>query len=180
LLEHEVKLVFASIEAARQAVNAAGGRLVASRRLLVDLLFDMPDRRLQAERAALRLRRDGAQGILTFKGPVLGGPVKSREEIETLIASPDETEAILRALGFRPSFRSEKYREEYDLDAARIAVDQAPIGVFVEIEAEPAEIERAARKLGRTPVDYRLESYQRLYVDWCFRRGLQPTNMVFE
>ena len=42
-VEQEIKLVFADVEAARQAVQTAGGRLVVSRRLLDDTLFDTPD-----------------------------------------------------------------------------------------------------------------------------------------
>lgn len=159
---------------------AAGGRLVVSRRLLVDTLFDTPDGRLRRDRVGLRLRRDGALGLLTFKGPVQPGPVKSREEIETPVANPDDTEGILTALGFRRSFRAEKYRAEYVLAPARITIDETPIGVFVEIEADPVEIEHAAGQLGRTRLDYRLESYARLYMAWCEARGLAPGDMLFE
>jgi adenylate cyclase, class 2 len=179
LLEQEVKLVFDSVEAARHAVRTAGGRLVVSRRLLADTLFDTPDDRLRRERLALRVRRDGLQGFLTFKGPTQPGLVKTREEIETSVGSPEIAERLLRALGFQPSFRSEKYRDEYELDDVRLAIDETPIGVFVEIEGEPDRIELAARQLGRTPADYRLESYARLFADWCRARGLTPGAMVF-
>ena len=179
-VEHEVKLSFESFEAARRAVIAAGGRLVVSRRLLVDDLFDTPDARLKQGGCALRLRRDGARAFLTFKGPAQPGPVKSREEHETGVASPEVTEQVIRGLGFAPFFHAEKFREEFTIDGAVIAVDEAPIGVFVEVEADPAAIERVTRLLGRTPADYRLESYQRLYADWCRNRGGPPDRMTFE
>jgi len=179
LLEQEVKLVFESVEAARRAVLNAGGRLVVSRRLLVDTLFDTPDQRLRQGRCALRLRRDEAATILTFKGPIQPGIVKSREEIETKVGNADAADALLRALGFRRWFRYEKYREEYDVGSARATVDETPIGAFVEIEADPAEIERAVTLLGRTRADYRLESYARLYFRWCEERGITPGDMTF-
>ena len=180
MLEQEVKLVFESVEAARRAVDTAGGRLVVSRRLLVDTLFDTPDHRLRQRRCALRIRRDGATGLLTFKGPVQDGPVKTREEIETSVGSPDAADALLRSLGFRRWFRYEKFREEYEVGAAHVMVDETPIGTFVEIEADPAGIEFAAARLGRTPADYRLESYSRLYFQWCAERGVTPRDMTFE
>ena len=180
MVEQEVKLVFESLEAARLAVTTAGGRLVVSRRLLVDTLFDTPDRRFLQEHCALRLRRDGARALLTFKGPPQPGPVKSREEIETDVGSADVAERLIRALGFERWFRSEKYREEYELGASHVAIDQTPIGVFVEIEASPIEIQRAASQLGRTPADYRVESYFRLYSDWCQARAITVKDMTFD
>jgi adenylate cyclase class 2 len=178
-LEQEIKLVFESAEAARRAVITAGGRLVVSRRLLVDALFDTPEQRLRAARCALRVRRDGDRGLLTFKGPVLPGPVKSREEIETAVGSADVAEALVRALGFQRWFVAEKYREEYRLGAAGIMIDETPIGVFVEIEASAVAIDDAARLLGRTPADYRVESYARLYFDWCAANGVAFRDMTF-
>jgi adenylate cyclase class 2 len=179
LIEQEVKLAFESPEAARMAVITAGGRLVVSRRLLVDTLFDSPDGRLRRERCALRLRRDSGTAFLTFKGPPQPGPVKSREEIETSVGAADVADALLRALGFQRGFLHEKYREEYEIGAAHVTIDETPIGTFVEIEAPPVEIERAASRLGRSPADYRLESYARLYADWCAARGLTPSEMRF-
>ena len=178
-VEHEVKLVFDTPEAARHAVITAGGRLVVSRRLLSDVLFDKPDACMRRDGMAIRLRRTDALAWLTFKGPVQPGPVKSREEIETAVADADSAERILLSLGLVPWFRAEKYREEYLLHDARVVIDETPIGVFVEIEADPTEIDRTARALGRTPADYRLESYQRLHRAWCETRGLTPGDMTF-
>jgi adenylate cyclase, class 2 len=179
MIEQEIKLVFESAEAARQAVLAAGGRLVVSRRLLDDRLFDTPDTWLRRSGTALRLRRDADRAFLTFKGPVQPGAVKRREELETTVGDADIAEAIVIALGFRRWFRSEKYREEYDIESARVAVDDTPIGAFVEIEADEHSIARVAARLGRSTAEYRLESYPRLFRDWCEARGVHETDMVF-
>jgi len=179
-IEHEVKLAFASVEAARQAVTAAGGRLDVSRRLLDDRLFDTNDQHLRQTGAALRVRRDATRAFVTFKGPVQAGPVKSRQEIETTVGDADVAEALLVSLGFRRWFRSEKYREEYLIGEARVTVDEVPIGVFVEIEAPPPVIDDVARRLGREPSDYRLESYPALQAAWCRTRGREFEDMVFE
>jgi adenylate cyclase class 2 len=179
LTEHEIKLRFDTPEAAREAVVTAGGRLVVSRRLLVDTLHDTADQALRQIGSALRLRRDRGRTILTFKGPTRKSDVKSREEIETGLDDGDAVEQILERLGFRVWFRAEKYREEYEIEAAHIALDEAPIGVFVEIEANPDEIARCARRLGRSPSAYCLQSYQALYFAWCQANGVPPGDMTF-
>jgi adenylate cyclase class 2 len=179
-VEHEVKLSYPSVEAARQAVTAAGGRLDVSRRLLDDRLFDTEDQRLGQTGSSLRVRREGARAFMTFKGPVQPGAVKSREEIETAVADADVAEAIVASLGFRRWFRAEKYREEYLLNEARVTIDETPIGVFVEIEAPPAAIDAAAAQLGRGREDYRLDSYPSLYAAWCRARGRDVGDMTFE
>jgi adenylate cyclase class 2 len=180
LLEQEVKLEFANVEAARRSVEATGARLVVSRRLLDDRLFDTADERLRQADCALRVRRDGARACFTFKGPAEPGPVKSREEIETQVGDADVAEALFRALGFRRWYRGEKYRAEYALGAAVVTVDEAPIGVFVEIEAPLPEIDRIAPLLGKSRADYILASYPALYARWCKTRGMVPGDMTFD
>src|SRR5689334_14752571 len=180
MIEQEIKLAFDSVEAARQAVTTAGGRLVVARRLIQDQLFDTPDRRLGASDRTCRLRREADQAILTFKGPTLPGPVKRREETETVVNDADAVSTVLAGLGFEPTFRSEKYREEYASAGAEVTVDETPVGVFVEIEGTPETIGAITRALARTPADYRLESYPRLYLAWCAARGRTPTHMTFE
>jgi len=150
-----------------------------SRRLLTDALFDTADQQLRQRGCGFRIRRDQSRTILTFKGPVQPGAVKSREEIETTIADQERGEAIIDRLGYRPWFRAEKYREEYALASTCVAIDDTPIGVFVEIEGEPATIGTVARLLGRTERDYRLESYVQLYFDSCRAKGVLPGNMTF-
>jgi adenylate cyclase class 2 len=178
-LEQEVKLAFESAEAARQSIESAGGRLVVSRRLLEDTAFDTDDLELRKRGTALRLRRDAGAGIITVKGPIQPGPVKSREEIETSIGDAAIGEAILAALGYRRWYRSQKYREDFELGLARLMIDETPIGVFVEIEGTPDQIADAARRLGRTPADYILDSYPALFQRWCDARGIQAGEMLF-
>jgi adenylate cyclase class 2 len=180
MIEREVKLPFGTLEAARQAVLAAGGRLVVSRRLLDDRLFDTPHRNLRRDGRALRVRRDGSRTLLTCKGPATPGPVKTREEFETAVADATVLEAILAALGYSQVFRSQKFREEYVAgESAAIAVDDTPIGVFVEIEGTEAAIAATATSLGRSAADYLLDSYPTLYRAWCQRHQRPPADMLF-
>src|SRR5438874_1073148 len=83
---------------------------------------------------ALRVRQDGGRSILTFKGPVQPAAVKVREEVETTVGDGTTLMRILEELGFHAWFRYQKYREEFALDDCIIAIDETPVGVFVEIE----------------------------------------------
>ena len=181
MLEQEIKLQFPTLHVARAAVAAAHGCLVVPRRLIDDQLFDTPDGRLGRAGTALRLRRDRDHAVLTVKGPVLPGAVKIREELETSIGDARIAEAMLVALGFQPYFRAQKYREEYTIGSAHLSVDEAPVGVFVEVEGTPEEIGRVTVLLGRTPADYRLESYMGLWRRRCHDTGVtEPADMLFD
>jgi predicted adenylyl cyclase CyaB len=178
-LEQEVKLAYPDVESARTVILGAGGRLVVPRRLIDDLLFDTSDGSLRRGGSALRVRADGPAWRLTWKGPVLPGPVKAREELETAVEDGAVLLALLRALGYRQLFRGQKYREEYTLGAAVVTVDETPAGAYVEIEGVPEEIDRVAALLGRTPADYRLESYPTLWRLFCEARGAPTGDMIF-
>ncbi len=89
---------------------------------------------------------------------------------------------ILEQLGYHPSFRYEKYRTEFvhsQSDAALVTLDETPIGDFLELEGPGEWIDQTARQLGFSPRDYVLDSYARLYVADCERRGMEPGHMVF-
>ena len=133
-------------------------------RLQRDVILDTADRRLLAAGTALRVRADGDRAFLTFKGPVVPGLVKAREEIETEAVSADALLAICAALGFAPAFRYEKYREEFALPGVVIAVDDTPIGAFVEIEGDEGAIGTLAGRLGFSTADYVTASYRALFV----------------
>jgi adenylate cyclase class 2 len=165
VLEQEVKLSFASLEAARQAVHTAGGRLVRSRRLQQDRFLDTAQLTLSEQRLALRVRREPDATTLTYKGVPQGGPVKSREEIETTVADADALELVFARLGFTERWRLEKHREDYVIGDAHVFIDDTPAGIFIEIEGTPELIESTTALLGKTTDDYILSSYRSLVVN---------------
>ncbi len=179
-LEREIKLAFDSPEAARAAVLATGATPLHGRRLQEDCLLDTCNDDLRRRRSALRVRQDGGRSILTFKGPVQAATMKVREELETIVADGTVLMKILGALGFHAWFRYEKYREEFALDDCIIAIDETPVGVFVEIEGGDRGIAQAAELLGRGPRDYVLDSYRGLFVRHCERLGIEATDMLFD
>ena len=179
-MEREIKLRFASPDEARRAVVALGATAVKPRRLQADALFDTADRALMLRQAVLRVRRDGDRSYITFKNPVPHPTMKLREEFETVVGDPAVISAVFEQLGFAIWFRYEKYREEFRHGDALIAVDETPVGTFVEIEGSEQGITAIAFKLGRGPADYVLDSYRTLFVNDCVARGVEATHMVFE
>jgi len=179
ILEREVKLRFDSADAARTAVIAAGAAPIRSRRLQEDCLLDTIDENLRHRRCVLRVRMESGKNLLTFKGPVQPGDIRLREELETIVADGPLLLRIFEELGFRVWFRYQKYREEFVLDDVIVAVDETPIGTFVEIEGGDRGIAEMAVALGRSPSDYLLDSYRGLFCEHCRRLGLPLRDMLF-
>ncbi|HXE79612.1 MAG TPA: class IV adenylate cyclase [Vicinamibacterales bacterium] len=179
-IEREVKLRFDTVEDARAAVEATGATPLRCRRLQEDYLLDDADETLRRRRCVLRVRIESGKSLLTFKGPVQPSRVKTREEIETVVGDGETLIRCFEQLGYRVWFRYQKYRQEYALGDVILAVDETPVGVYVEIEGGEQGIGEAARLLGRTPDDYVLDSYRRLFMEQRRARGLPPTDMLFE
>ena len=178
-LEREIKLRFDSADEAREKILALGAAPLLGRRLQEDCLFDTDDERLRRQRSTLRVRSEGGKSLLTFKGPAIPGLVKIREEYETVVADGAALNTILEQLGLHCWFRYEKYREEFTNDDVVIAVDETPVGVFVEIEGGDDAIHETARALGRSPSDYITDSYRFLFLQHRDANGLAGHNMVF-
>jgi adenylate cyclase class 2 len=178
-LEREIKLRFDSADDARERILSIGATPLRGRRLQEDSLLDTADDRLYKRRCVLRVRTESGKAILTFKGPVQPGIMKTREEHETVAADGDTLLTILRELGLRVWFRYEKYREEFAAEDVIIAIDETPVGAFVEIEGGEEHIHQTAAALGKTPEDYITDSYRTVFVRYCQARGLPDTDMVF-
>jgi len=180
--EVEIKLAVANAAAARRLLRGAGFQVARRRLFERNILFDTAAGTLRTAHCLLRVREAAGEVKLTFKGPPEPGPHKSREELETEVASARVFVAVLERLGFGPVFRYEKYRTEFR-QAGRggiATVDETPIGVYVELEGSPAWIDRTARKLGFAPDRYITASYGSLYLDWCRERGIEPSDMIFQ
>ncbi len=179
-LEREIKLKFDQVDAAKNAVLRAGATPLRGRRLQEDWLLDSDNEELRRRRCALRVRVESGRSFITFKGPAQPSLMKLREELETMAADGDVLLQIFEALGFHVWFRYQKYREEFTLDDLIVAVDETPVGVFVEIEGGDRGIIDMAEALGRDSSDFLVDSYRRLYVLDCAARGVPPTDMLFD
>jgi adenylate cyclase class 2 len=128
----------------------------------------------------LRVRVENGKSRLTFKGPVQPSLMKLREEQETLVGDGEVLLNIFAELGLHVWFRYEKYREEFSHEDVIVAIDETPVGVFVEIEGGEQGIEAMAALLGRTRADYIVDSYRSLFLQHREALGLTSSDMVFD
>ena len=180
MLEREIKLQFASPADGRTAIIAAGATPIRGRRLQEDCLLDSKDERVWAQRSVLRIRIEQGKSLLTFKGPVQPSAMKLREELETVVGDGDMLLRLFQELGFTVWFRYQKYREEFAYGDVIIALDETPIGTFVEIEGGEDGITQMAASLGRGPADYIAESYRTLFCRYRDEHQWTTTDMVFD
>src|SRR5262245_13221867 len=180
MIEREVKLRFGSPDEARAAILATGATPLRSRRLQEDALLDTEDESLRRRRCILRVRSESGKSLVTFKGPVLPGSMKVRDEYETVIGDGEVLQRVLEELGLHVWFRYEKYREEYALEDVTIALDETPVGTYVEIEGGEHGILSMTKALGRTEADFILDSYRGLFIQHREKYGTGNTNMVFQ
>ena len=187
-IEREIKLHYTSHDNARLAVEKLEGILLRDRRLQDDYLLDLPGGNLKHRGCTLRVRIEKHNTIdnsssdnasLTFKGPPLPDVMKVREELETTINDGELFLRILLKAGWNVSFRYQKYRKEFQKDDVVIAVDETPVGTYIELEGKESTITHLARTLGRTSDDYVIASYRQLYVDHCRKTNTPIGNMVF-
>ena len=186
--ETEVKLRIEDLVALRRRLRELGFRPIHRRSLEDNVLFDTAQHRLDKARCLLRLRHYGSCGMVTYKGaPTPNRFFKSRPEMESEVTNPEGIRAVFEALGLRPVFRYQKFRTQYVKNeevgrrrwAVEAAMDETPIGNFLELEGGCAAIDRVARQLGYSRADYCTASYRTLYLEDCRRRKIQPGDMVF-
>ena len=186
-IETEVKI---SIGDAPEFVRSLGRMNpveTAPRHFEDNFLLDYPDRRMYSKRSLVRVRMTDHGSFLTFKGqPREAGKFKSREEVESRVEDGLAVLRVLKELGLRTWFRYQKYRHEYKVSASGIAgavvivaVDETPIGNFVEFEGTEAGIQEIAAAMGFSEADYLRDSYYALYSQSCNERGVPAEDMVF-
>ena len=103
--------------------------------------------------------------------------MKMREEHETMIGDGDVLTHVLDALGLHVWFRYQKFREEFAAEDATIALDETPVGTFIELEGGERAILTMTYALGRTPDDFILDSYRSLFLTRREQFGLDGANM---
>jgi adenylate cyclase class IV len=147
--ELELKARVPDAPALRAALERADAAL-QFRGAMLDRRLDRDDT-LDARDEVLRLRTyapaDGspAYGVLAWKGPVgARRGYRHRAELEARIPDPDATLAILERAGFTVTLRIDRTVEIFHLAGAVLRIETYPaMDVLLEVEGEPAAIERA-------------------------------------
>ncbi len=176
--EVEIKFRIADLAALTRALKRAGFRQVTPPTHEMNSLYDLPGQRLRKRGELLRVRKYGDEWVLTHKrkpthsqrARMSGAPRanrhKVRVELETRVENGEQMDAVLRALGFAPTFRYEKYRAEWSDGTGHAVIDKTPIGTFGELEGPARWIDRTARALGIRGEDYITQTYADLFFTW--------------
>jgi adenylate cyclase class 2 len=180
MLEQEMKIPVASLADVRRRLRDRRAETLDSFALEDNWVLDDSAGALAKAGRLLRLRRFGGRSTLTLKGEAsFSGGVKSRVEMETEVENPEEMLAILRSLGFAPVRRYQKRRETFSLDRVIVALDETPMGNFVELEGQAEQLPAAALALDLDPH----AAVHGTYLDlWAAYRSQHPTatdDMVF-
>jgi adenylate cyclase, class 2 len=177
--EIEIKFRIEDLRRLGRTLRKARFRLQTRRTHEINTLFDLPGGQLRRRGELLRLRKYGRSWLLTHKSKGAPGRHKNRVETETPVKDGVAAERILRAIGFRPSFRYEKFRAEWSDGKGHVVVDETPIGNFGEIEGPARWIDRTARRLGIRPAAYITSTYAGLFLAWKRRSQTKATEMTF-
>ena len=178
--EVEIKFRVADLRALNRKLGAAGFRLKTRRTHEMNTLYDLPGEVLRNRKELLRIRKYGSEWTLTHKSGTVRGRHSNRVELETKVADGEKLDAILRALGYTPTFHYEKFRAEWADQKGHVVVDETPIGNFCEIEGPPRWIDATARTLGVKPEDYITKNYATLFADWKQETGSKAEEMTFK
>jgi adenylate cyclase class 2 len=178
--EIEIKFRVADLAGLARRLRGAGFHVVTKRTHEMNTLYDLPGELLRGRRELLRLRHYGSRWTLTHKAGKKTGRHSRREELETSVGDGKQMDAILRSLGYAPSFRYEKFRAEWTDGKGQVVVDETPIGDLCEIEGAPRWIDATARKLGVSEASYITQNYASLFLDWKDRTKSSAQEMTFK
>lgn len=178
--EIEIKFRLGSPREFARRLRKSGLKIVTPRTHEMNTLYDLPGQPLRQRGELLRLRKYGPQWVLTHKAKGKTGRHKARIESETKISDGPKMEAILRALGFVPTFRYEKFRAEWSDGKGHVVVDETPIGNFGEIEGPSRWIDATANALGISRDQYITQTYAGLFFEWKEQTGSRAQEMTFE
>src|SRR5579863_5054492 len=177
--EIEIKFQVADLRALARKLLAAGFRVVTRRTHEMNTLYDLPGQVLRDRHELLRLRQYGSEWTITHKAGRKAGRHSSRQELETGVNDGKQMDLILRALGYAPSFRYEKFRAAWKDGKGQVVVDETPIGNFCEIEGPPRWIDATAKKLQVGAEDYITKNYASLFFEWKENTKSAALEMTF-
>ncbi len=177
--EVEIKFRVESLRSVARKLKDAGFHQKTARTHEMNTLYDLPGAVLRRRKELLRLRQYGPEWKLTHKSGGKSGKHSSRQELETGVEDGKIMHKVLRALGYAPSFRYEKFRAEWTDGKGDVVLDETPIGNFCEIEGPSRWIDQIARKLGVEQQEYITKNYATLFAEWKHQTGNKAGEMTF-
>ena len=177
--EIEIKFRIKDMRALTRDLKRAGFKQITPSTHEMNTLYDLPGQKLRKRGEMLRLRQFGKEWLLTHKAKEKSGRHKARVERETRVENGEQMDAILRALGFKPTFCYEKFRAEWSDGKGHVVVDKTPIGDFGEIEGPSRWIDQTARALGVDRREYITQTYAPMFFEWKRRAKSPAKEMTF-
>ncbi len=178
--EIEIKFYVTNLLALESKLKAERFRLQTPRTHEMNTLYDLPGQVLRKRKQLLRIRQYGSEWKITHKCGGKVGRHSSRQEVETKVEDGKKMDAILRALGYSPSFRYEKFRAEWSDGTGNVVLDHTPIGDFAEIEGPPRWIDQTAKKLGVSRDQYIMKNYATLFAEWKEETNNKADELTFK
>jgi len=177
--EIEVKFALRDRHELIRRLHEIGGQRLYAETFEDNIVLDRRGE-LRTKGALLRVRKFGKYSIATFKGPMsIEGGVKSREEVQTGVESFELAIQLFDALGFKPVFRYQKFREVWRVREVEVVIDRTPIGEYFEIEGPLEMIRSMATELGMNMDQAIRQTYADLYRQARRTRADLPENMIF-
>jgi adenylate cyclase class 2 len=185
-VEIEAKMAVPDLDVVRSKLRDIGSER-AGRTLETNTFFDTEDRSLLAADEGLRLRRnhdvetDADEHVITYKGPRMHGVLKSRDEVELIVASSEDATQLLERLGFVRMLSFEKRRESWKLGGCKVELDELPyLGSFVEVEGpDEATVLAVREQLGLSDRPMVKSSYIAMLMGHLQERGQTRRNVTF-
>ncbi len=178
--ELEVKFYLSNREAIEGKLSSIG-QLHEPRVHELNLRLDTPELSLLRSGRLLRLRQD-RRARLTYKGPGSEqGGARLRQELEFTVSDFDTALHLCEALGFQVQMMYEKCRTTYLVGELEAALDETPIGDFLELEGPDAQsIHKVADQLGVDWEKRSLDSYTVLFERLRSNLGYTFRDLSFE
>jgi len=157
-----------------------------SKGLECNIIYDLPGESPDLRGCGLRVRtvhfesaHRSDRATLTFKGPIVPGPLKQREELEVAVSDGPACAAIVERLGYAILLRFEKRRERWSTGDCFVELDTLPhLGVFVEIEGpDESAIRSVQERIGLASASHIQTSYVGMLLAHCEVSGLDPTRL---
>jgi adenylate cyclase class 2 len=182
--EIELKFPVADVRRFRTIAEELGFTLVTERTFESNTLYDSAERALRGQKQILRLREYGGLSTLTHKRKAnlndLDVHYKTRIETESVVEDAAAVAEVFAQLGYLPVFRYEKFRTEFVQGAGKMVLDETPIGVWAELEGEPAWIDAQLAGLGVDESTCITDSYGKLFLTWKAETQSPAEHLTFD
>jgi adenylate cyclase class 2 len=138
--EIEVKILDIDRKKVERRLSKLGAKKISDMHLHA-LFFDFDNQTVRRAKNLLRLRKEGKNSVLTFKGFVSNKGAKIRKEIEVEVSDFKKTKKILESVGLSIYAELKKRRITYELHGVHFEFDKYLgtyyfVPEFLEIEAK--------------------------------------------